>query len=62
MGREFSGTPAEGRTPGAASELDRLLERGRGFDENLYRKPVGWAVLLVVLIFFFLAWILIRLA
>jgi hypothetical protein len=43
-------------------DLDRLLEKGRGFDENFYRKPVGWAVLLVVLIFFILAWIFIELA
>ncbi|MFQ5849345.1 MAG: Na(+)/H(+) antiporter subunit D [Candidatus Binatia bacterium] len=59
IGREFIGAPFEGRSPGATSELDRLLERGRGFDENFYRKPVGWAVLLVVLMFFFLAWIFI---
>jgi hypothetical protein len=43
-------------------DLDRLLDKGRGFNENFNRKPVGWAVLLVVLIFFFLAWIFIELA
>jgi multicomponent Na+:H+ antiporter subunit D len=47
-------------TPNA--ELERLRQRGRGFDEDFYRKPVGWAVLLVVLIFFFTAWIFIELA
>ena len=43
-------------------ELARVLERGRGFNENFYRKPIGWAVLLVVLIFFFVAWAFIELA
>jgi len=41
--------------------MEKLLKRGRGFDANYYRKPVGWPVLLVVLIFFFLAWIFVEL-
>jgi hypothetical protein len=43
-------------------QLERLLERGRGFDENFYRKPVGWPVLVIVMLFFVVAWIFIELS
>ena len=42
-------------------EMEKLLYRGRGFDADYYSKPVGWPVLLVVQIFFFLAWIFVEL-
>jgi len=60
LGWGSKGAPPEGRSYRSTSELDRLLERGRGFNENFYRRPVGWAVILVLLFFFFLAWIFIR--
>jgi hypothetical protein len=37
---------------------DPRLKRSRGFNENFYRRPVGWYVLVVVFLFFFLAWML----
>ena len=65
IAQEFGSTPASSggeAAPTPSPEMKRLRERGRGFDENFYRRPVGWPVLLVVLIFFFLAWIFIELA
>jgi multicomponent Na+:H+ antiporter subunit D len=56
------GAPSASTSPEGNPELERVLERGRGFNENFYRKPIGWAVLLVVLIFFFVAWAFIELA
>lgn len=53
------GASTEGAHARATMELNRLIEKGRDFDENLYRNPVGWAVLLVVLVFFILGWIFI---
>ena len=38
---------------------DPRLKNSRGFNENFYRRPVGWYVLVVVLLFFCLAWVLI---
>ena len=58
---EFGATPASA-LPEGNPELDRILKRGRGFNEDFYRKPIGYAVLLVVLIFFFVAWAFIELA
>jgi hypothetical protein len=56
------GARSASTTPEGNPELERVLQRGRGFNENFYRKPIGWAVLLVVLIFFFVAWAFIELA
>jgi len=41
---------------GKISGLSRILGRGRGYDENFYRRSVGLGVFLVVLIFFLLSW------
>ncbi len=47
---------------GGAGEFVPLAERGTGYNENLYRPRLGWAVLMVVLVFVVLGWILIRLS
>jgi multicomponent Na+:H+ antiporter subunit D len=63
IAQEFGPTPAspsDEAKPAPNPEMEKLLKRGRGFDANFYRKPVGWPVLLVVLIFFFLAWIFVE--
>jgi serine/threonine protein kinase len=65
IAQEFGGEPVSSSTEEALRDnptLKRLRERGRGFDENFYRKPVGWPVLLVVMLLFILAWIFIELA
>ena len=41
-------------------DLVRLKTRGPGYDPDFYRRPIGWAVLLVVLILFGLAWIFVE--
>lgn len=46
--------------PETNSGLNRLIKRGRGYDENFYRKSVGLGVLLVVILFFLLSWFFIR--
>jgi hypothetical protein len=56
------GAPLAATSPEGNPELERVLQKGRGFNEDFYRKPIGWAVLLVVLIFFFVAWAFIELA
>jgi multicomponent Na+:H+ antiporter subunit D len=42
------------------SGLNRLITRGRGYDENFYRNSVGLGVLLVVILFFLFSWFFIR--
>ncbi len=59
IGREFGGGSSKGHPSAKTRELDPLLKKGRGFDENFYRRSVGWSVLVVALIFFCLAWVLI---
>ncbi len=47
-------------TPASHSRLNRLLLKGRGYNENFYRKSVGLGVLLVVILFFILSWFFIK--
>jgi len=52
----FGRSPAGTANPRHESGIRRLLERGRGYDENFYRRSVGLGVLLVVVLFFMLSW------
>ena len=46
--------------PMSDRHFNRLLEKGRAYDENFYRKSVGLGVLLVVIIFFVFSWFFIK--